>query len=113
MERVEKYKSIAKSIIQEVADRPATYSFPLTDHTIFDDERGHYLLFKDGWKGPRRVYGNVIHIGVTEEGRVWLHHDGTDLIVGQMLLDRGVEKSDLVVGFHSPSMRKDTEFAVS
>lgn len=113
MEKANNYKQLVKSILLGLANREGTYSFPITHHIVFDDKRGHYLLFHDGWKGHQRMYMNMAHISVTDEGHVWLQYDGTDLVIGQMLLDRGVEKSDLVVGFHPPDRRKDTEYAVS
>ena len=87
MERVEQYKAIAKSVIQELVDREGFQSNPVVDHIVFDDERGHYLL------------DLLRHILIDYNG--------------QMLLNKGVRKSDLVIGVHSPNMRKDTEFAVS
>jgi hypothetical protein len=39
--------------------------------------------------------------------------DGTDLDIGQQLLDEGIAKSDLVLAFHSPKMREMSDFAVA
>jgi len=50
---------------------------------------------------------------VREDGRVWLHEDNTDLIVVDWLLERGIPKKEIVLGWHAPSMRPDTEFAVN
>jgi hypothetical protein len=47
------------------------------------------------------------------DGKVWLQHDGTDLVVAQLLMDRGGEKSDLVLAFYHPEMRADTGLAVA
>ncbi len=37
----------------------------------------------------------------------------TEIDIGQELVNLGVPKSDIVVGFHLPYMRQFTEFAVS
>ena len=113
MERVTQYRKLVKSFINEFY---TTYFYRegqvIEKMLIEDDTHGQYLIFSEGWKNSSRYYGCSVHIQVRDNGRVWLHHDGTDLSVGQMLLDAGIPKTDLVLGFHSPSMRADTEFAV-
>jgi len=72
--------------------------------------------FCQAWAGPKfcswQIYGCIIHIEVTEEGKVWLHQDSTDYIVADLLLDKGIPRQDIVLGFHAPIMRADTEFSV-
>ena len=113
MEKVIQYKQIVKELLNEIAEIRIQQSHPIDTQIIMDDERGHYLLYKNGWKGERRIYGGFVHIDITDEGKVWLQHDGTDLLIAQILLDKGIPKSDIVLGFHAPIMRKDTEFAVA
>ncbi|MEM9887429.1 MAG: element excision factor XisI family protein [Bacteroidota bacterium] len=71
------------------------------------------MLYFNGWKGSRRTYGCFLHIDVTEEGKVWLHHDGTDLLIGDPLEEKGVAAADLVLGFIAPYRRKDTGYAIA
>ena len=60
-----------------------------------------------GWEnnGKDWFYATFIHIDVKATGQVWLQHDGTDLKIGETLLERGVLRQDLVIGFHSPYVR--------
>ena len=80
---------------------------------IKDHDGGHYLFFSNGWRGKKRIYGCYLHIDIAPDGKVWLQHYGTDLVVGQMLLDKGVAKEYLVLGFHHPLRRVDTGYAVA
>lgn len=112
MDKLTQYHSIVKETLSKIANRKTIHSFPLKTHFIIDPQTGHYLLYRDGWRGETRIYGCFIHVQVAEDGKVWLHHDGTDLAIGQDLLDAGIPKSDMVVGFHPPIMRPDTEFAL-
>ncbi|NJN33035.1 MAG: XisI protein [Saprospiraceae bacterium] len=80
---------------------------------IIDKIKGQYIIFNDGWHDSKRDYGCICHIEVKDNGRIWLRHDGTDIEIGQKLLDKGVEKSDLVIGFHSPQMREWSDFAIA
>lgn len=111
MDRIDNYKAIVKNLLREIM--PENNDRPIQTVLIEDDSRGHYMLYNDGWKGERRIYGCFLHIEVREDGKVWLQHDGTDLIVGQMLLDAGIPKSNIVLGFHAPIVRPDTGFAVA
>jgi hypothetical protein len=78
---------------------------------IFDTERDHYQLMNVGWQqGIHRVYGTVIHIDI-KDGKLWIQWDGTDDAVAEELVERGIPKSDIVIGFHMPYKRQFTEFA--
>ncbi|MEM7130094.1 MAG: XisI protein [Chloroflexota bacterium] len=78
---------------------------------VFDTVHNHYLLIEAGWRGERRVYGNLIHIDIKEE-KIWIQHDGTEIGIANELMEMGVPKEDIVLGFHSPFMRQHTEFAL-
>ena len=116
MESVNKqqqYRPMVEAVMDQLIEAFHAENYPVQTQVIRDHDAGHYLLFSNGWKGVRRVYGCFFHVDLAEDGKVWLQHDGTDLVVGQMLLDRGVPKTDLVLAFHHPSMRKDTGLAVA
>jgi hypothetical protein len=113
MEKVDQYKQVIRNLIEEIGKRGEKPDSPVRTQIITDENNGHYLLFSNGWRGDERVYGCYLHIDVNEDGKVWLQHDGTDLVVAQMLLDRGIPKSDIVLAFHAPFVREDTGFAVT
>jgi hypothetical protein len=115
MDKVKLYKDIVRSVIQEIADYEAgsQYLGDIQTQMIIDDERGHYLPYSVGWTDRSRTYGAFIHLDVTEDGKVWLQHDGTNLVVADDLLAKGIPKEDIVLAFHSPSRRALTGFAVS
>jgi hypothetical protein len=111
MDRIETYRQIVKRVIREVADYTPTAS-GVRKEVIFDDSNGHYQLLEVGWKNRRRIHGTLVHIDI-HEGKVMVEHDGTDLEIVQDLLDAGIPKEDIVLGFHPPSHRKYTEFATA
>lgn len=113
MDKIEQYKTIVKEVINEVASDDVQSKDEVQTQVIKDDSAGHYLLFFNGWKRDKRYYGCYLHIDVAEDGKIWVQHDGTDLVVVQMILDKGVPKSDIVLAFHAPYVRADTEFAVA
>ncbi len=112
MDKINTYTKIIKNVITAIHDRYAKPSNDAEHHLIIDEKRHSYLLLSDGWLGASRFYGILIHAEVKKDGKVWLHDDNTELIVVDWLLERGIPKKDIVLGWHAPSMREDTEFAV-
>lgn len=113
MEKIMHHKSIVKSLLSDLCEKLSKGIPDVRFEVLLDEEKGQYLLYKDGWRGMHRMYGSVAHIEVKQDGKVWLHHDGTDLAIGQILLDKGVAEKDLVLGFQAPAKRADTGFAVA
>ena len=112
MDKIKKNRKLVREILTDIAD-----SFRRNSHweiiEAFDEEHGQYLLFTDGWEGEHRDYGCFMHLEVKEDGKIWLRRDGTDLDIGQQLLDENIPKSDIVLAFHSPQKREWTGFAVA
>ena len=113
MDRIEKYKTIVKKIVHEIALLGKREDDPVQPKIIEDDAKGHYLIFSDGWRGERRVYGCYLHLEVRNDGKVWLQYDGTDMEVALQLIENGIPKSDIVLGFQPPFVRPDTGFAIA
>lgn len=113
MDKVTRYKNIVREVIEGVADFLQNPKDPIKVVLIKDEESGNYLLFNDGWyENESRIYGCFLHVHVAADGKVWFQYDGTDMEVGKTLMEKGIPAKDMVVGFHSPSVRPDTEFAV-
>lgn len=104
-------KKIALEVIQSVYDRFEDGSGIY--QLIIDEQRGHYLLYRNAWeKSSFRFYGTLVHLEVKND-KIWLQYDGTDLIIADWILERGISPKELVLGFHPPIARQDTEFAVA
>ncbi len=110
MDKVKQYRKMVRGMLSEIAHRFRSNSdWEILE--IYDEEHGQYLLYTDGWKNESRDYGCFMHIEVKDNGIIWLRRDGTDLDIGQQILDQGVTKKEMVIGFHSPMMRSWTDFA--
>lgn len=81
-------------------------------HLIFDTERDRYQLLHIGWEGLSRVFGCIIYVEI-KDGKIWIERDGTEIGVANELVEAGVPKQDIVLGFKAPYKRKFTEFAAS
>lgn len=113
MDKLSSYKAIVRNIVEETGKLGERPENPIKNQIIIDDKRGHYLLYFNGWNGQKRTYGCYLHIDVRPNGKVWLEHDGTDLLIAQQLIEKGIPKSDIVLGFQAPIKRPDTGFAIA
>ena len=78
---------------------------------IFDSERNSYLVVHVGWQNNESAYGTVIHVDI-RDGKIWIQRDFTEEGVASELVELGVPKTDIVLGFKSPFVREFTGFAV-
>jgi hypothetical protein len=110
MDRLELYRRAIRSVILSHQDKTAAQKGILSE-AIFDGEHDHYQLVNVGWQDEVRVYGCILHVDLLD-GKVWIQHNGTEFNIADELMEQGVERNDIVLGFHSPFKRQFTEFSV-
>jgi hypothetical protein len=84
----------------------------LTCEAVFDRQRGRFVLMTVGWNGNERVHFPVIHVDIVG-GKLWIQADNTDCGVASELAAAGIPKSDIVLAFRPPEVRRHTEYAVA
>jgi len=109
MAGLEKYRMIIKRILNEYAQYKPAYG-EIETETVFDTERDHYELVHVGWEEKKRIHGSVIHVDIKGD-KVWIQHDGTSDGIADELVEAGIPKEDIVLGFRYPKFRKYTEYA--
>jgi len=110
-EKVGRYRQIVKEVLAKRAAIP----YPdktIRDRTLFDEQSDSYAVISEGWRGVERIHYIVIHLEIIN-GKVWIQADNTDVAVARELEERGIPKSDIVLGFRSPDVRPYTEYAVA
>jgi len=111
MEKINRYLSIVKQVLSQHAEYALSYgnveTFPL-----FDDSSASYLLLDVGWDQMGRVHSVPIHLRIKAD-RVWVERDHTDANIAGELLNAGIPKEDIVLGFYRPERRKVTDFAIA
>lgn len=112
MDKVEHYRDIVRRVLSSIARIP--YSNPAIMHeAVFDKENDRYLVMSVGWKEPTyRLHFCLIHLDIID-GKIWIQRDGTEDGVAYDLEEAGIPKSDIVLAFHSMSVRPHTGYAVA
>ncbi len=108
---LDQYRRAIKRIFEEYAAIPYSHG-ELTCEAIFDEKHDRYLLVTSGWDKDKYIYFTLAHIDVSN-GKLWIRWDRTEEGIATELVALGVPKEDIVLGFKSELMRRDTEFAVA
>lgn len=104
------YSKFIQEIIEKHAELHRSVQVPV--ETIFDVERHHYLLLEVGWHNGDWVYNSILHLDIID-GKIYIQQNNTEMEIASKLVEMGVPKHDIVLGFQSPFKRKLTEYAVS
>ncbi len=110
MDKLEFYRTVIQSLLIAYAAVPIANG-AIDCYTVFDTKQDHYQVMNVGWDGYRRVYGCVLHLDI-KQGKIWIEQNMTEIRIAQKLVERGVLKEDIVLGFQAPEMREYTGYAV-
>ncbi len=84
----------------------------LRDEIIADTQQHHYQLVTVGWKNDRYFFNPLFHLHIANE-KIWLQQNNTEWRIADELINLGVNREDIVLGFVEPSLRQYSEFAVA
>ncbi|GAB1543259.1 hypothetical protein NUACC21_59330 [Scytonema sp. NUACC21] len=107
-----KYQDIIKNVLQNHADYRTAVPDDYTSQVIFDDERRQYLVLDIGWSRDNYLHATPIHISLIDN-KVWIQYDDTEEGVATDLMEAGIPKENIVLGFRHPKVRQHTGFAVA
>lgn len=108
---VNEYRQRIQELLTQYAQESSS-SPEIETQLIFDTVRDHYQLVAMGWRKHRRIYGCILHIDIKND-KVWIQHNGTERLVAEDLVESGIPREHIVLGFHSPFTRQFTDFAVN
>lgn len=111
METLDHYRNAIENTLNEYTQIPYAYGDIRTE-AIFDRSNDRYLLVNVGWDRGRRVHASLVHIDIIN-GKVWIQRDGTEEGVANQLMQAGIPKDRIVLGFRPAEVRPYTEFAVA
>jgi len=110
MDKLEQYRRFIQQLLNRyVEHQPSEGNIEI--QAVFDTVRDHYQIMHVGWHGRRWVHSCSVHLDI-KDGKIWIQWNGTEDDLAKELVELGVPKTDIVVGFHAPGMRKFTEYAV-
>jgi hypothetical protein len=98
------YRETIEDILLEYTKVPYTHG-EIEFEPVFDRENDRYLLMILGRENGRRVHGCLIHVDIIND-KIWIQRDGTERGIANELVEAGVPKDRIVLGFRSPEIKK-------
>lgn len=116
MDKVELYRQHIQKLLRDRAQRSMQNSIQnsmdVEAQTVFDREDDHYQLVYVGWKrNGSRDYGCLLHLDIKDD-KIWIQYDGTEGGIAYQLLELGVPRADIVLGYQPPEIRKHSNFVI-
>jgi hypothetical protein len=110
-DKLTQYQEIVRQLILSYAQSKPAYG-EIDVQTIFDANQNHYQIMHLGWHHKRWVHHCVVHLAIRSE-KIWIFRNSTEHDIAAELVELGVPKQDIVLGFHPPFLRKFSDYAVS
>lgn len=105
------YRQLVQQVLTEYTRIPYAHG-NISIEAVFDTEGDHYLLMTMGWDKARRIHGCLVHLDI-HDGKVWVQRDGTEEGIAPALVEAGIPKDHIVLGFQPVEVRPYTEFAAA
>jgi hypothetical protein len=105
------YADIVEKVLDVYTKIPYAHG-DLTCEAIFDRPLGRFVLMTLGWDDDERVHHVLMHIDIIN-GKLWVQADNTEHGIAPELAQAGIPKSDIVLAFRPPEVRKHTEYATA
>lgn len=111
MDKIARYRSCVSQLLDTYKSHKPSYG-DIEVQLIEDTTHDHYQVYHVGWHNNRRVHGCTLHLDI-KDGKVWVQYNGTEDHVAARLVEMGVPKEDIVLGFHAPYRRQFTEYSAN
>jgi len=111
MDKLDTYRQVIRKVLKTYAD--ITYAnVNVKNRQVVDPETDQYLILSEGWDRQHHLHSCLIHIEIIND-KVWVQCDNTEDGITDELIQAGIPKEDIVLGFHEPEIRPYTGFAVA
>jgi hypothetical protein len=79
---------------------------------VIDAAKKHYQVIAMGWEGYKRVFNLLFHVDIIAE-KIWIQEDKMEYSIAERLVQKGISKQEIVLGYFPDYHRAYTEYAVS
>ncbi len=100
---IQQLREIIQKTLKEYASIPSINSTS-QDRLIFDTNADSYQWLSMGWNGMQRIFNVIIHIEI-RQNLVWIERNNSSIEIGEILVEQGVPRNQIVLAFHAPYKR--------
>jgi len=102
--------TVIEAVLEQCVQRYATPDARM--FTVFDRERGHFLVVEEGWNNSKHLYVPFAHIELRDD-QIWILQDFTNHGIAHDLIAQGIPSTQIVLGYKAPSLRSFTDMATA
>jgi hypothetical protein len=111
MDKISHFQKAIRALLQKHQYHvETTDNDVLRDEIIEDTQHHHYQLVTVGWKNDRYFFAPLFHLHIANN-KIWLQQNNTEWRIADELMELGIDRQDIVLGFVEPSLRQYSEFA--
>lgn len=70
------------------------------DVVVIDEKQQHFVHIFTGIEDGTHFHQTLFHIEVTEDAKVWIHQNNTDVPVEEALAQKGILQADIIVAMY-------------
>jgi protein gp37 len=112
MDKTITYQKIVQKVLDNFVTERSNNNSPIVTQLIADTDNHHYQIVRTGWLKNKQIYNVIFHIDIINE-KIWLQRNVSDYDIVEDIEQMGVPKTDIVLAFHSPTMRQHTGYAIA
>lgn len=109
--KIKRYEQYILTLLEEI------YAYRNIDgdnyFQILDTQNKHYQLVFNGFQESIYYYKALLHLQIQKNGKIWIWLNETEELVADELVKKGVEPTDIVLGFQPEKYRAYGGFAVN
>jgi hypothetical protein len=112
MDKLTQHSQIVQALLAEYAAIPTRLTPSVQTQLLADTQHHHYQLLRIGWHDRRFVHTIMFHFDLVGD-KIWIQQNNTDVLIADELIEHGVSRSDIVLGFLSEAARPHSGFATT
>jgi hypothetical protein len=112
MDKVVFYQNCIIKILERYGKEKPVNLQDVENQLITDTTHHHYQLQRVGWQDGKFIHYLVFHFDI-KNGKIWLQRNNTEINFAEELIELGVPKEDIVLGFQPEYARPFTGYGVS
>ena len=111
MDRIKQYQQIIQNYLEAEVKQTINPDFAVPRILILDKLADRYILLAKGWLKKKYVHYFIYHLEIVD-GKIWIHEDRTDTGIAVDLVELGIPKSDIILGYFPKYARAMSDFGV-
>jgi hypothetical protein len=112
MDKIAHYQEVIAEILLEYQEFLQGSSIVrnniLKAEVLLDAQHNHFQLLFLGWQGYQYIYNVALHLDIIDD-KIWIQQNNTEFKIHNELMERGVARQEIVLGFIAPTERQFTE----